>query len=537
METAEDEEARHRREEQERRAKRKAQKASKSDAQKEKDRRGKEYRQQILKQHAASGQQDPAAKKQKLLPEAPEGSGASEFQKLFEQRAQGFQIDFRFRNAPPRPPVGPCFVGQSLDDVLRQHAQHYRALNTVEVHHRWRLHNESDLGVPLAPSAMDVKSYKALPKNAPPPPLHPDDEALLNWKGPLGDTAAEELKVKQDRARAAARAAAAGRPLPTQPASPAVPAANAASAASVRDKKAFSRVLKEDGAMPTFMKKTTYLSNDYSRKVHDFKSLAQTKQQLAKDLEKKQVEMAKRRSTGAIVKSFDNSAGLSHPSKKSMKPKKVYSVLPAVEYWGLPFTHLVIDKKPSLPEKYKQTDLRQGLVANVEKPEQNARMSCELFVPSRREEQEKKDYYEVVQSYDLDVIPLKDEDAPHVHFCFVLDPESGEASYIPISSRIQLSTGRPTKPVLRSVRSRPETVQEQTEREHRVADVDLDMAEKHNIDQDDDDDDDLHVTNTGNAVSASRNDDGEDDFGDDDDDDDSGDEALFGGASTIVAEN
>ena len=469
-----------------------------------------------MKQHA-SGQQDNAAKKQKLLSDAAERGGVSEFQKLFEQRAQGFQIDFRFRNAPPRPPVGPCFVGQSLDEVLLQHAQHYRALNTVEVHHRWRLHNESDLGVPLAPSAMDVKSYTAAPNSASYPELHPDDEALLNWKGPLGDTAAELLKLRQDRARAAARAAAAGRTLPPQPVSTAVPSAKSSSDSASKDKKVFSRVLKENGAMPTFMKKTTYLSNDYSRKVHDFKSLAQTKQQLAKDLEKKQAQMSKRRSAEAIVDSFKQSAAVVHPSRKTMKPKKVYSVLPAVEYWGMPFTHLVIDKKPTLPDVYPQTDLRMGLVANVEKPDQNARMTCEFFVPSRRDG-DQQDRFEGVQSYDLDVIPLKDEDAPHVHFCLVLDPETGVASYVPISSRIQLSTGRPTRPVLRSVRSRPESTQERTDREIRVADVDLDMAEKHNLDQDDDVLQ-MQFAKPTNA-SESRNDDGEDDFGDDDDDDD-----------------
>ena len=44
--------------------------------------------------------------------------------------------------------------------------------------------------------------------------------------------------------------------------------ANVQRAAPSAKKKAFSRVLKE--GMQTWMKKTTYLSNDYSRKVHDF---------------------------------------------------------------------------------------------------------------------------------------------------------------------------------------------------------------------------------------------------------------------------
>jgi len=542
---ADDDDARHKREEAERRAKRKAQKAKASSSEREKDRKRKEYRQNILKQHGQAHSEH-ASKKQKRSSDVSSSSGGSEFQKLFEQRAQGFQIDFRFRNAPPRPPVGPCFVGQNLDAVLLQHAQHYRALNTVEVNHRWKLHNESDLGVPLAPSAMDLASYKPVPKTAPKPALHPDDDALLDWKGSLGDTAAEELKLRQDRARAAARAVAAGRALP-QPKPSKTAAAAAKGSATKRPKKAFSRVL--DETMQTWMKKTTYLSNDYSRRVHDFKSLAQTKQQLAVDLEVKQEEIQKRRSKAAIAKSFDQSAQPVHPTKKGMKAKHVFSLLPDTNYWGMPFTHLVADKKPQLPEQYQQTDMNQGLVANVEKPDQSAHMTCQIFVPSKRdtpEGQESKNYYESVQGFNLDVIPLKDEDSPHSNFCLVLDRAKGVASYIPLPSRIQLSTGRPSRrPVLRPVLRRSETTAETTEREERLAEIDTDMAEKHHIDEEhgfastpiasatkpsvsggdekknakDDDDDD---------------DDGEDDYGDDDDDD-SGDEALFGGSNTIVA--
>mmetsp|Transcript_24260 Transcript_24260/g.67274 ORF Transcript_24260/g.67274 Transcript_24260/m.67274 type:complete len:538 (+) Transcript_24260:79-1692(+) len=534
----EDENDRHRREEAERRAKRKASKASKSDAQREKDRARKEYRQNILKKHGQPHAEGNANKKQKKAGDAP--SNSSEFQKLFEQRAQGFQIDFRFRNAPPRPPVGPCFVGQNLDAVLLQHAQQYRALNTVEVNHRWKLHNESDLGVPLAPSAMNLQSYKP-PKNTPKPPLHQDDAELLEWTGSLGDTAAEELKFRRDRARAAARAAAAGRVLPPPP-SKSAPSKGASASSNKKTKKAFSRVL--DESMQTWMKKTTYLSNDYSRRVHDFTSLAKTKQQLAQDLEVKQEEIQKKRSPAAIAKSFDQSARVVHPTNKGLKPKKVFAVLPDSNYWGMPFTHLVVDKKPHLPEPYEQADMKNGLVTNVEKPDQNARMTCEVMAPSKRSqenEQEKKDYYETIQGFDLDVIPLKDEDSPHTNFCIMLDREKSIASYIPLPSRIQLSTGRPPQnPILRPINRRPESSTETTEREERLAEIDSDMAEKHHIDQYEADAFETASPKkkgtTEQEPQKQGNDDGEDDFGDDSDD--SGDEALFGGGEkTIVAES
>jgi hypothetical protein len=178
----EDDDARHRREQSELRNKRKAAKMHISDAQKEKSRKRKEHAAKMLGKHGADS---------KRSKPAPPEDAESAFQELFAQRAQGFQIDFRFRNAPPRPPVGPCFVGSGLDGVLLDTSQ-YRPLNSVEVNYSWKLHSEPDLGVPLAPSAMDPKSYT--PSTAQ-PTLHPDDEHLLEWKGSMGDTAAEELKT------------------------------------------------------------------------------------------------------------------------------------------------------------------------------------------------------------------------------------------------------------------------------------------------------------------------------------------------------
>ena len=43
-----------------------------------------------------------------------------------------------------------------------------------------------------------VGKKKAMKKQHVIPPMHPDDEALLNWKGSMGDTAAEQLQQKRD---------------------------------------------------------------------------------------------------------------------------------------------------------------------------------------------------------------------------------------------------------------------------------------------------------------------------------------------------
>ena len=485
-------------------------------------------------------------------------SNKSAFQELFTQRASGFQIDFRFRNAPPRPPVGPTFVGHSLHQVLQEQCKQYKPLNSVEVNYTWKLHAEADLGVPLAPSAMDPKSYTTTTKAtslSDQPMLHPDDAALLDWKGSMGDTAADNLQRRREQTRAAARLALSGqRGLAAATAAVLNAAKNQPSrgrggATAASTKKAFSRVLKED--LQTWMKKTTYLSNDYSRKVHDFKSLAQTKQELEEELKTKQQEITKRRSAQAIAQSFEfNLSSLQHPNPKNkhLKPKAVYEVLPNVEHWGRPFTQVVIDKKPIY---HNLQAFDQALVAHVEKKQANARMTCQVFVPEESPNNNTtstEKSYKAVQSYDLDVIPLKEEDTPAVHYCFWINPTTGLATYLPIASRVQLSTGRPVHHGgIRKISRRPLTNQEIMELEQRQAEVDRDMAEKHDIVLEQ-----RRKAEAGKSAEVSKpngnntgggsedkkkDDDGEDDFGEDDSSD-SGDEALFGGRNnkTIVAE-
>jgi hypothetical protein len=86
------------------------------------------------------------------------------------------------------------------------------------------------------------------------PPLHPDEDALINWKGSLGDTAQQ----RWDRARAAARLALAqgyGTPLLLNAAL--TPIAAFTTAFKLKKKHHLqSRIL--DEKTPNFMKKTTY---------------------------------------------------------------------------------------------------------------------------------------------------------------------------------------------------------------------------------------------------------------------------------------
>jgi hypothetical protein len=525
---------------------------SKSEAQLEKDRKRKEHQQKILKQHGGNKQ---SSKQQQHRKDVAAATQKSAFSELFVQRASGFQIDFRFRNAPPRPPVGPTFVGQSLDAVLQDHCRQYKPFNSVEANYTYKLHSESDLGVPLAPSAMDLGSYETtIDSQNPPPPLEKADAALLDWQGSMGDSVADsktnvsslqkqkqqQLQQQQQQQQKTSQQA-----RPTKPQGP--------------DKKAFSRVLNE--GMQTWMKKTTYLSNDYSRKVHDFKSLAKTKQEIVQDLDARQVEITKLRAAPVITKSFDQGTSLQHPTNKNLKPKSIMQLLPNVDIWGQAYTHLVIDKRPNVDVS--AASWSRGLVADWERKKNNQFFNCNIYVPEKKDNNDDNDddsddedvtvAYKAVQSYDLDVVPLKTEDVSASTYCLFLDRANGVATYQPMENRVQLSTGRPAKNRQIMLQKRPLTSVEQDKMEVGKAVVDKDLAEKHQVtldrpamDTNDDDDSDDDLMDTKKPVTATttaaksgggKDDDGEGDFGDDDDSSDSGDEALFGGKTkTIVAE-
>jgi hypothetical protein len=393
-------------------------------------------------------------------------SDSSAFRALFLQRAQGFRIDFSFRNAPPRPPVGPCFVGQGLDGQLQELAN-YRHHNAVEVNYSWKLHAELDLGVPLAPSAMNLQMYEK--PTSDPPAVHPDDEALLQWKGSMGDSATEFLQKTKDTKRAAARLALAGKAMPIAPQAPQFQKKQGSA------RKEFSRVL--DHGMVFFMKKTTYLSNDYSRKVHDFTSLATTNKRRADELNVKQRQLDK--SAKSVEKTFGE-IKLVHPSGNK-KRKALWDVplLPNVEHWGHAYTHVVMDNPP---KSGSTENLDKAFVAHVEQRHANARMSCQLLVPSSQQE---KDYRSAAQ-YDLDVLPLKEsEDSATSNFCLWMSKE--EATYLPIPSRVQLSTGRPGKKALVTTITRKTDEEPDEEFLERMAQVDRDVSSKQETSQKDDD--------------------------------------------------
>ena len=435
------------------------------------------------------------------------------------------------------------------------------------------------------------------------PPLHPDDEAIINWKGSYGDTSAEQLQQKRDRARAAARLAIAQGYGSLSAAAMATPSSSSrlgggkkslsssgggttTGSTVMKLKKKHhlqSRIL--DEKTPNFMKKTTYLTND-ATSVHRFTSLASTQEKRAREVDKALAETAVRykredviergfveaNSWDVMMVNSNDGGGVEveegekrkkkrrvHPSKKGVYPVWDLPLLPDVPTWGHTYAHVVLDHPPksvgtapasggggggtsATPSKNKNLvtarQLQKAIVADVSKQTQNSRMACTVWVPDTDDsdsasstkngkENEKKEgeeneettknvkktggdkgeTYQAVQRYDLDVLPLRDPSGPQVHYVWMVDPSKKYVGYHPVGSRVQLSTGRPIiqaggnnnktqrhgggggedeKLVTNEsiIFRRAIEVDERKEMEKRMAEVDVDMAEKYGLVED-----------------------------------------------------
>ena len=525
-----DDDKRHKREEAERRKRRKAAHLNKSEAHREKNRKIKEHRQRVLretnKQYSStstststgtstSKQPQPSHKHSKSSSSSSEQQQQqqdhSAFAALFADRTGGFVMEFKFRNAPPRPPVGPCFVGLGLEGELQESWTKYVPNNAVERNFAWKLHAEPDLGVPLAPSAMDWHGcYTSTSTTEHKKDLAKEDEDILNWKGSMGDSAADELQLRREQARRADAAQQSG----------AAAAGTSLASSLLKLKKRnvkHSRVLEENRQF--WMKKTTYLDNDRTKRVHDFRSLAQTKQETFVEIDAKlKHTTTKLTDVDTISKSFilhqhqtKQTTTIKHPTRPHLTPVFTYPLLPDVSTWGHDFTHVVLDQTPKPHRKQTPTtqqQLEHALIANVTKLPSSNKMSCDLLVPKNVHSYKTSEptNFDIAQIYDLDVVPLKEEEGPHAHFALFVDHHQQQVTYHPITSRVQLSTGRPVprkkRKIQHLVTKRALNATDVAEMEARMAEVDQDCANKRNntnnnqfqSDNDDDDnnDDDIH---------------------------------------------
>lgn len=153
-----------------------------------------------------------------------------------------------------------------------------------------------------------------------------------------------------------------------------------------------------------------------------------------------------------------------------------YPLLPDVSNWGHNFTHVIMDSAPEALDDTptpSEVQLSESLIVDIVKTE-NFGMISKFLVPSSDEEE-----YDVAQEYDLDVYPIMEEGQRHMAFVISIDEESGVASYHPIRSRVHLTSGRPTRGKM-TIKRHPLEEEEQVEFEKATAEVDRDLAEKHN---------------------------------------------------------
>lgn len=291
--STDDDDNRHKLEQEELRRKRKAAKHNKSEGAKAKERKRREHIQKTLEAQKKHG----AGVKPVVSLDA--SSSSSSFRALFDKRADGFLVDLKFRNAPPRPPVGPFFVGEGFEEMMRKKWIHYRPGNTLELNHCMELYDEKHLITTCAilPSSIDMSHYNHEGNSNPEPvELDPADMKLLDWTGSLGDTGAEELKKRRERARHRV----AGLATENSASLSAKKLVKIELANNIKYKG--SRVLAEKNQR--WMKKTTYLTNDQTKSVHQFKSQALTKIENKAAID---TELKTFREEGSSIKAVENS--------------------------------------------------------------------------------------------------------------------------------------------------------------------------------------------------------------------------------------
>lgn len=271
--------------------------------------------------------------------------------------------------------------------------------------------------------------------------------------------------------------------------------------------------------------------------MHQFTSLAHTQAQKAKDVDRALAETKTRYTEMDIidrgfrevnkcdiilVNDEDDNAGAEqvrkHPSKKGVHPVWDLPLLPDAPTWGHTYTHVVVDHPPKNimakgeeEKKYKAERLRKAIVADVTKNKENSRMACTVWATEsddseRREPPNKKlkrgREYRALQQYDLDVVPLRDPNAPPVQYAWTIDPSRNYAGYHFVGSRVQLSTGRPIvltgasmgakntaemETDMSYVMHKSMGGEEKKDLEMKMAEVDVDLADKYGMVDDDDD--------------------------------------------------
>lgn len=191
----------------------------------------------------------------------------------------------------------------------------------------------------------------------------------------------------------------------------------------------------------TWLRRTEYMGNDLYDAVHQFESEINFNQKRQEKLQS-QVEEPTTVAEKA-EKSFkdlvQDDSQLSHPTKKNLKPAKVWKVLPDEKLYASSLALLTYDMLPQNDMEGADCTERQNraILRNVDSTEMKGGLTAmvgSLVVPSTIDvddspEQEKFDYF---RDYQMDLKTINDQ------YIMYVDPNSDTVSYCEVSARVTL---------------------------------------------------------------------------------------------------
>ena len=389
-------------------------------------------------------------------------------------RTQDFVVNLAFRNELPRVPVGARFLGgEVMGGGLGKEFVEYSKPPDIEREHAWRLHSELDCGVKIDTVSPECYELNTVDK------LQDEDRVFVEWKGGMGDSEREELqKVREMRRRGLTGNKWKGRKR------------SDSYEIGLKDGKSFSESRILDRKAPEYMKRTTYLANDIHQKKNEFRSLTEVNMEKVKELDERIKTHAEASGQGAIDKSFafanrPNRARMKHATKKNLTVEWIMPLLPDIDTWSHSLSHTDI----STSEKNNKKQIKfasRSIVADVAVKEskdsgvKTQRMTCNLIAPAAPNAPTKlaREEYQVTQAYDLEVIPLRKEGEPEVHFLLRVSQEDGAVYYHPLNSKVNMSMPRPGPRIERRVLRREMTQEEKEDDDNARCDVDMGLAIK-----------------------------------------------------------
>lgn len=198
--------------------------------------------------------------------------------------------------------------------------------------------------------------------------------------------------------------------------------------------------------------------------MHKFRSLEKVKIENAKEIQKKMKDNERKLSDkDGIEEAFEKANRVTeraakHPKKRGVEAVYEVPFLPDARTWGHTYTHVVVDHLPKTVVPFRRSGerrpvtrktLEKAFIADVTRPGENVRMECNLLLPDANAPpavdaggKEGDVYYDASLAYVLDLQPLQEEGKACVNFLLTIDEKNGVATYHPVSTKVQLSTGR-----------------------------------------------------------------------------------------------